>query len=169
VHDAVLVGFLERLGNLAGNRQRVLERDPPAGQPLLQRFALDQLQHQERLTVGLLQPVDRGDVRVVERGEELGLAPEPGETLRIARHLGGKHLEGDVAAELRVLRAVDLAHPPRAERGHDLVVPETLARRVGQRSRSTRGSRRHRSTRPETETYGGLSRRPCLAAMIQTI
>ena len=34
-----------------------------------------------------------------------------------AAKAGGQHLERDVAAELRVGRAVDLAHAARAERG----------------------------------------------------
>ena len=35
--------------------------------------------------------------------------------------LGGQNLDGDVAAEPRVARAIDLAHPAGAERRDDLV------------------------------------------------
>ena len=60
-------------------------------------------------------------------GEELRLALEAGEPLGVLRHLGGQHLEGHLAPELRVGGAVDLAHAARAERGGDPVVRERLA------------------------------------------
>ncbi len=52
---------------------------------------------------GLFEPMDGGDVRVVERGEDVRLAPEPG-----------------------VVREVDLthAHAARADRGSDFVETE---------------------------------------------
>ena len=55
----------------------------PPGDPLLQRGALDQLQHQRSRAVVLLEAVDLRDVRMVERREQLGLALEPGQTIRV--------------------------------------------------------------------------------------
>ena len=46
-----------------------------------QRLALDQLEHEETLAVGLLEPVDGADMRMVERGEDLRFAPEPREAV----------------------------------------------------------------------------------------
>ena len=68
------------------------------------------------MPVGLLEPVDRGDVRVVEGGEEVRLALEAAEALGVLRDLGRQHLDRDVAAEVRVGGAVDLAHAAGAER-----------------------------------------------------
>ncbi len=64
---------------------------------------------------------------MVERGEGLGLALEAREALGIARHVGGQHLERDVASELRVGRAIDLAHSAGADGGGDAVVGERAA------------------------------------------
>ena len=60
-------------------------------------------------------------------GQKLRLAAEAGQPLGILRHLGGEHLEGDLAPELRVGGAVHLAHAAGAERGGDAVVRERLA------------------------------------------
>ncbi len=84
VHDAALVGLLERLRDLAGDVDRLVDRQRAALQALGEILARDQLEHQERGAVGFLEPVDRRDVGVVERGEQLGLALEARETLRVA-------------------------------------------------------------------------------------
>ena len=70
---------------------------------------------------------DGGDVRVVERREYLGLALEPHEPIRVGGEGLGQHLERDVAIELRVAGAVDLAHAARTQLGHDLVRTDCLA------------------------------------------
>ena len=72
--DALRVGFFERLGDLQGNLTGGprLERSPL--QSLLQRLALDQLENQEGAPVDDLDSVDRCDVRVAQRGEQLRLA-----------------------------------------------------------------------------------------------
>ena len=67
---------------------------------------------------------DREDVRMREGGDGLGLALEAGERLGIAGQVGRQDLHRDVAIELRVSRAVDLAHTAGAERTEDLVRPE---------------------------------------------
>ena len=49
---------------------------------------LDQLEHEERLALRLLEPVDGGNVGMVEGGEDLRLPPEAREALGIPGHLG---------------------------------------------------------------------------------
>src|SRR5262249_10573441 len=49
---------------------------------------------------------------------------EPGEPLGVPRHRIGKHLDRDLAMQLRVFRPVDLAHPSRAERRENFVRAE---------------------------------------------
>ena len=61
-------------------------------EPLRERLAFDQLQHQERLAVGLLEAVDRADVRVVERREHLRLALEARQALGVVRDVRGSTL-----------------------------------------------------------------------------
>ena len=69
---------------------------------------------------------------MVERRGRARLLLEARAAVRIRRHRRRQHLDRDLAPELRVPRAVDLAHPARAERREDLVGPETRlpARRV---------------------------------------
>ena len=45
------------------------------------------------------------------------------------RQVRGQHLDGDLAFELSVARAIDLAHAARAQRRDDLVRSEHCARR----------------------------------------
>jgi hypothetical protein len=66
-------------------------------------------------------------VGVIERGHRAGLPLESLEPFRARRHLGRQHLESHVAAEPRVSRAIDLAHPARADRRDDLVGSEAGA------------------------------------------
>ena len=124
VDDAGVVGCLQRFGNLAGDLQCLGERDGTALQAALQGLAFDQLQHQEVDGVGLLEAVDRADVGVVERRQQLGFALEPGEPVGVGGEVVGEDLDGDVALQLGVTGAVDLPHTPRAERFQDLVMTE---------------------------------------------
>ena len=79
----------------------------------------------------------RADVRMVELGDGARLALEAGAHLGCRGQVRGQHLDGDVAAQARVVGAVDLAHAARAERGEDPVGTERRAR--GQHGLSPNG------------------------------
>ena len=64
------------VGDLERDAHRLFEGQRAALQPLGERLALDQLQHQVGRAVDQLEAVDRGDVRVVERGQQSRLALE---------------------------------------------------------------------------------------------
>ena len=64
------------------------------------------------------------DVRVIQRGEHLRLALEAREAIGVGGERVGEDLQRDVATELRVARAIDLAHAAGADRGDDLVGAE---------------------------------------------
>ena len=86
--------------------------------------------------------VDRQDVRMVEAARRLGLLLEPAKPIGSGGEAGGQHFDGDVAFQARVTRPIDLAHPPRAERGEDLVGAQTRAgwkRHGGRRLSKNRG------------------------------
>ena len=80
-----------------------------------------------RRSIGLLDRVDRDDVRVVEGGNATGLTAESFEPIGIGGHSGRQHLEGDIASESRVVRAIDLAHPAGANGRNDRVVAQCPA------------------------------------------
>ena len=102
--------------------ERFLDRDGPAREALVEIFAFHELEHEHALGAVALDAVNGGDVRVVQRGEEFGLALETGEALGIGGEAFGKHLERHVAAELRVARTIDFAHAAFAQVAGDFVM-----------------------------------------------
>src|SRR5262249_51183656 len=78
----------------------------------------------------LLEPVDGGDVRVVERGEGQRLVAEAGQRFRAHREPRRQHLEGHLALEPRVAREPHLTHAACAELADDLVGAEPARRRL---------------------------------------
>ena len=81
--DAFLVRRVERLGDLARNREGVGDRQRPAREAIGKGGALDQLEDQRGHAIGFLEAVDRADVRMIERGEQAGFAREAGTTLGV--------------------------------------------------------------------------------------
>ena len=103
--------------------QRIVNRDPcrVLGDPCGERLALHQLHHQEVAAVDLFDPVQGGDVGMVQRRERLRLALEPQRPLAIG-HEGFEHqLEGHVAFEPSVARPVDFTHAPGTEQIDDFI------------------------------------------------
>ena len=76
----------------------------------MKRVPFDQLQDQAQGAVGFFEPVDLGDVRMIQRSEQLGFALESGEALRVVCEKVRRELESHVALELRVMRAEHHTH-----------------------------------------------------------
>ena len=87
--------------------------------------ALDQFHHQRADASAFLQAVDVRDVRMVERGEDLRFALEAGQAIGIVGEGIGQDFQGDIAIELGVARAIDLAHAARTESGENLIRAES--------------------------------------------
>ena len=75
----------------------------------------------------MLDAVDRRDVRMVQRRENARFPFEPREASRIVRQCARQKLDGDLTPELRVPRAVDLAHAAGAERADHFEIAEAVA------------------------------------------
>ncbi len=75
--------------------------------------------------------VDLGDSRVAQGRERFRLPLEANEAVRISGEELGEDLDGDVAIEPGVARAIDLAHAAGAERSNDGVRPEAGPCREG--------------------------------------
>ena len=130
--DAGLVRRFQSVRELRGDGEHLVGRHRSPGDARFQRRTLDQLQHQRPHAAVFLDAVDLCDVRVVERGQQLGLPLEPGQPIGIGGEDVPEQLEGDVAVQPRVAGAIHFAHPARAEDAGDLEVPrEPVAR--GQR------------------------------------
>jgi hypothetical protein len=74
-----------------------------------------------------VETVDRADVRMVERSEDLRFTAEAGKALRVVREGVRKDLQRDIPTELGVLRAIDLTHAAAAKQRHDFVSAEANA------------------------------------------
>ena len=107
--------------------EQLVERQRPAADAGASSvLAVEQLHDDERLALVLADVVDRADVRMVQRRGGARLALEALERLRVARQLARQELERDLAAEARVLGAVDDTHAAAAEPVEDAVVGEDL-------------------------------------------
>ena len=104
-------------------------------QVFVERVALHQLHHQRQHAVLLLEAEERGDVGMVERGEDARLALEPRHALRVGDERLGQRLQSDVAAQVRIMRPVDLTHAAGAQRAADLVGTDAAAGLQGHRER----------------------------------
>ena len=84
--------------------------------------------HDEEVHAVLGVEVEDGrDARVREAGQDVRLAPEALARGRVPERAAQKHLDRDVAVEVQVAGAIDLAHAACAERFQDLVVGELLS------------------------------------------
>ena len=69
VHDPAFVRRFDGMRDLSGDRQGVRDRQGPIGETVGQRRPFDELEHECPEWAGLLEPIDRGNVRVIQRGE----------------------------------------------------------------------------------------------------
>ncbi len=74
MNDPLLVGGFERVRDLLRDRERLVDRNRSARDALRQVVALDEFHHERRDARALLQAIDRGDVRMVQRGERRGVS-----------------------------------------------------------------------------------------------
>ena len=122
-----LVRGLQRVSDLLRNRQRVFDWYRALRDTVGERRALDQLQDKRMRALGFFDAVDGGDIRVVEAGENLRLAPKPGKAVRVIGEGVREDLQGDLTVELGVSRLPDLPHAALADEGGDIIVPEAGA------------------------------------------
>src|SRR5215472_11983900 len=104
--DSVLVRGFDRLGDLLRDWERLVERDRAFRDSICKRWAFDKLQHERMRAAGILEAVDRGDMRVIERSEHLRFTPEPRDPVAVDGERLRQDLQRDIAIELRVAGAI---------------------------------------------------------------
>jgi hypothetical protein len=124
MNDVPLVRGIKRLGDLPRDRQRVADRNCPAPDPLCQVFTFDQFHHQRGATSTLFEAMDVGDVRVVQRREELCFPLETRKALGIIGERIRQNLDCHIAFQLSVPRTPHFAHAAHADLGGDFVRAE---------------------------------------------
>ena len=85
MHDPALVRGAQRLGDLPGDRERLLDRQRTVRDSRGQGLALDQLEHERVRALALFEAVDGRDVRMIQGRQELRFALEPGEVRRVGQ------------------------------------------------------------------------------------
>jgi hypothetical protein len=113
--DPLFVRRAERLGDLPCDRERSRDRQRSSFEAFGQRRAVDQFQHQRCHAIRFVEPIDRSDVRMVERGEQPRFARKPRAALEIVLEVPRQDLDRNVPTQLTVVRAIHLPHPTRAE------------------------------------------------------
>jgi len=81
--DALLVSGFERFGDLPGDPDRLVDLNWSPCDALIEALAFDEFQNEELRSVRFLQPVDRRNARMIERGEHLRFPAKAGDPLRI--------------------------------------------------------------------------------------
>ena len=109
----------------------VFEGNRTAGDAVGERLAVDELEDEHLLTIDLFQPVDRADVRVVERRQHLRFAPEAREPFGSMGEAVRQRFQRDVTTQPCVSGPIDLSHTAGTERRQDFV--RTEARTEGER------------------------------------
>ena len=127
VDDALLMRGFERLGDLFRDGQRFVQRNGTVSNAVSERRSFDQFHHERDGAIRLLEAVNVGDVRMIQGCEDFRFTPESGQPLGIAGERCRQDLDGDFAFEVRVARAIHLAHAARAEQGDDLVGADARA------------------------------------------
>ena len=95
-------------------------------------LAFDEFHHEARaVPADLFESVDRGDVRMIQRRERLRFALETRQAIGIVGERVRQNLDRDLASQLRVARAIHLAHAAGTEYRDDLIRAEARAEGQG--------------------------------------
>ena len=126
--DALLVGRLERIGDLPGDGDGFVDRHRPLCDPLREVGSVNQLHDQRANRQPVLEAVNLRDVGMIERGQRLRFAGKTRQTIGVAGEEVRQDLQRDVTIELGIPSAIDLAHAAGADGGDDLVRSKSCSR-----------------------------------------
>ncbi len=137
--DVVAMGEGEGLGHVRRDRQGLVKRESAlrARQTGGQRMPLQQLHHEKRIALVIVDVVHRADVRMGEGRDAPGFAFEALPADRIAAQFSVEQLDGDRAAQPCITPPMQVTHSARAQRGEDFIRTEAGATgKCGHRVRS---------------------------------
>ncbi len=119
--DPLVVRGVQRVSHLARDRERLADWQRAILQGRGKRLSLHQLKDDEPRAARLFDAVDRGNVRMIQRREDLRFPLEARHPFGIGMCQIRERLDGDVPAEARIAGAIDLAHAAGADGGEDLI------------------------------------------------
>ena len=128
MRDALPVRLVERVGDLGGDLQGLVERERALFKARGERLAVEMRHHQVVSAVDAADVVNTADVRMVQGrdGACLALETRSRKSVSLAGS-AGEDLDGDGAIEPRVPRSIDFTHAARPKGGEDLVRAEAGA------------------------------------------
>ena len=129
--DAAAVRVGERLGDPGRQLDRLVDRQRAGAQAPGEGAAGNQLHHEEVDAVLRVEVEHGRDAGMGEARQRVRLAPEALARGRSSSDAAEQHLDRDVALEVQVAGAEDLAHAAGAEGFHDLVVGESATDHEG--------------------------------------
>ena len=131
--DALLVRRVERIGDLLRDRRRASSIGIAPRAIRCERSSPSTSSITSAVTPAVLfEPVDCGDVRMVQGREHFRFALKPCETIVISGNRGRQDLDRDLAFQLRVRCTIHLPHAAFADLRDDFVDAETRAGSEGQ-------------------------------------
>jgi hypothetical protein len=122
VDDSRSVRARERAGDVARAPQCLGRRQRAARELRAERLAVDELHHDEREPIDLVDLVDRADVRMAHRRGAAGFAEEQPLVALVGEVARREDLDRHVTPQLLVERFVDHAHAALAELRDDVEV-----------------------------------------------
>jgi hypothetical protein len=126
MHDPFLVRGADTARDLRRVFDGLARRKRPL-QALAKRDALEQLRNDEGQSVVRANIEDRQKVRMIDRAGGAGFLLEAPQPVGVLRECRRQDLDGHLARDARVARAVDLPRPARPEGGNDFVVTDAGA------------------------------------------
>jgi dienelactone hydrolase len=127
------MSMVERFGDLHSDPEHFEQRQRATGEPIGERFTLDQFHDEVVRPVFLPDVVKDPDVRMIECGHQACFALEARQAVGILRNVFGQDLDRHLATQPGIARAVDLSHSAGTERGDDDVISESGSRGQGHR------------------------------------
>src|SRR6185436_14167886 len=132
VHDALVVGGSEGIGNLACRVYGLALREWPEGDTVGERFSVDEFENEctdfitrvssvRSFSDAMLEAINGPNVLMVQRSKDSRLTREPPKTIGIRRPFARQNLDGDITPEPRIARSIDFTHPALTDLGGDLV------------------------------------------------
>src|SRR4030081_1368773 len=110
MRDARFMRLGQTFRNLRRDFNRLSHGQRAASKELAQRLPLHQLHCDKGAAIGLVNLVNRTDIRMVQRGGRACLEAKTLKRLRVFGELFGKKLQRNMSAELQVFGFVNHAH-----------------------------------------------------------
>ena len=124
MRDARFMRLGQTFRNLRRDFNRLSHRQRAADKQLAQRLPLHQLHRDKGAAIGLVNLVNRTDIRMVQRGGRACLEAKTLKRLRVVCEFFGKKLQRNMAAELQVFGFVNHAHAATADLAENAVMAD---------------------------------------------